>query len=216
MKRLERECIDQIDPISLQEFKDMSDEELTTIIPIGKPLTRNNNKRNCFKAESLFDYFKTTQGPHRNPMTREEITPDDSARLNHIYYRKHPHDRRDPFDHRDGYGIGALFNERAHAIPTVSEQSLVGKWVTMERDESRAEKISGYLHEYGVNNVLVRTDRDHHPLNHYYDRYYVVIEDRTDPRTLHKLAKTIGESMNGYKPGFFEFAIYTFRHPAHD
>lgn len=77
LKKIREFCIDDMDPITMKNFADMSVEELRRVYVIsakeGKLIEQAQERGHCFEKSALKEMIKN--GIQRNPMTREPLQP---------------------------------------------------------------------------------------------------------------------------------------------
>ena len=79
IQQLEGECYNNEDPISLEQFSELSENKLATIIKIG-----NGSKKHCIELNNMYQLIKNSLEQHRipmNPFTREDLSLEDVVRV---------------------------------------------------------------------------------------------------------------------------------------
>ena len=81
LKFISEKCNNDYDPISMDNFSDMTEEQLESLIYIGK-----GEKKNCYLLENIYEIYKRailSKKQARDPMDpSHEISKDEIAKIN--------------------------------------------------------------------------------------------------------------------------------------
>lgn len=90
LNRLKSTCHNDSDPVSLDEFKGMTDKQLSSIVKLGA----GKRKKNCYELDTMYEVYKTAvkdNRPVRDPLNPGyTVTPKEIDSINRLMRKRNP------------------------------------------------------------------------------------------------------------------------------